>query len=148
MIEVYDSIDPAKIPAGSHALVYYDGKYAAKPSQVKRFKATRWITVLGNYEHAGIADYEAGNEVFSKGGALRAWCEGRLRMDCRARVYCDRSNYEEAHSLVGDLPNVVWWIGTLDGNRLSATYVPKLWAVQFAGGPTSDVDTSVLYGTW
>jgi hypothetical protein len=146
-MDFYDSTRPAEIPAGSHACLYYDGDYAASPAQAKRFAATRWITVLGDYRNCGIADFEAGNEVYSKPGALRAFVEGRKSMNVRARVYCDLSNLQTVRSELAGLAYLVW-LSTLDGNKLSADYTPGLWGVQFAGGPTAAYDTSVLYGVW
>jgi hypothetical protein len=142
----YDSTDPEKIPAGANALLYGDGDYKATAEQAKRFKAVRWITVLGDKE-CGAADYERGNEVFDP-GKLRTWAEARKAMGCRARVYSDIANLPAARAEVEGLDNVVWWLATLDGNKLDAGYTPGLWAVQYEGGETADYDTSVLYGTW
>ena len=146
-MDFYDSTQPELIPAGTHACLYYDGEFAATPEQAKRFAAVRWITVLGNYADCGIADFEAGNAVFSEPGALRSFVEGRHKMGVRARVYCDRANLPTVRSELDGLTYLVW-IGTLDGDKLSANYTPGLWGVQFAGGMTADYDTSVLYGVW
>jgi hypothetical protein len=146
-MDFYDSTQPDLIPAGTHACLYYDGEFAATPEQARRFAAVRWITVLGNYADCGIADFEAGNAVFSKPGALRSFVEGRHKMGVRARVYCDRANLPTVRSELDGLTYLVW-IGTLDGDKLSANYTPGLWGVQFAGGMTADYDTSVLYGVW
>ena len=40
------------------------------------------------------------------------------------------------------------WLATQDGNKLSPNYTPGLCGVQYAGGPTADYDTSILYGVW
>ncbi len=146
-MDFYDSTQPAEIPEGAHACLYFDGDYAAAPAQAKRFAATRWITVLGDYRNCGIADFEAGNEVYAQPGALRAYVEGRLGMNVRARVYCDLANLPTVRSELEGLQYLVW-LSTLDGNKLSAGYTPGLWGVQYAGGPTAAYDTSVLYGVW
>jgi len=146
-MEFYDSTQPEKIPAGAHACLYTDGDYAATAEQAKRFAATRWITVLGDFRNAGIADYEAGNEVFSVPGTLRLWVAGRIGMGTRARVYCDRANLPKVRSELEGLDYLVW-LATLDGDKLSKDWTPGLWGVQFAGGMTADFDTSVLYGEW
>ena len=65
----YDSTRPKLIPAGAHACLYFDGKYAATKQDAKRFAAVRWITVLGNHRDCGVADYEAGNEIYAKAAA-------------------------------------------------------------------------------
>ena len=146
-MDFYDSTQPAEIPAGSHACLYYDGDYAATAAQAKRFVATRWITVLGDYRNCGIADFEQGNEVYSKSGALRAFVQGRKNMNVRARVYCNQSNLPKVRSELEGLEYLVW-LATLDGNKLSANYTSGLWGVQYAGGLTAAYDTSVLYGVW
>jgi hypothetical protein len=146
-MDFYDSTQPQLMPAGSHACLYYDGFYAADAEQARRFAAVRWITVIGDYENCGIADFEQGNEVFSQPGALRAWVEGRKGMRVRARVYCDRANLATVRSELEGLEYLVW-LSTLDGDKLSAQYTLGLWGVQYAGGPTANYDTSVLYGVW
>jgi hypothetical protein len=146
-VDFYDSTRPDLIPADTAACLYYDGLYAATPEQAKRFRAVRWITVLGDYRHCGIADFEAGNEVYDKAGKLREYVQGRVNMGARARVYCDRSNLAKVRADLEGLSYLVW-IGTLDGNKLSPDWTPGLWAVQFAGGETAAYDTSILYGVW
>jgi hypothetical protein len=143
----YDSTRPELIPAGAHACLYFDGRYAATKQEAKRFAAVRWITVVGNYRDCGVADYEAGNAVYSKAGALRAWVQGRMNMHTRARVYCDRANLPKVRAHLEGLDYLVW-LATLDGDKLSKNYTPGLWGVQFAGGETAPYDTSVLYGVW
>jgi hypothetical protein len=146
-MDFYDSTQPELMPAGSHACLYYDGDYAATTAQAKRFAAARWITVIGDYRNCGIADFEAGNEVFSKSGALRSFVQGRINMGTRARVYTDLSNLPKVRSECEGL-NYLVWLATLDGNKLNKNYTPGLWGVQYAGGVDANYDTSVLYGTW
>jgi len=146
-MDFYDSTQPDLIPADTHACLYYDGLYAATPEQAKRFAAVRWITVLGDYRNCGIADFEAGNEVYDRAGALREYVQGRINMGVRARVYCDRANLELVRADLEGLSYLVW-IGTLDGNKLSPDWTSGLWGVQYAGGETAPYDTSILYGVW
>jgi hypothetical protein len=146
-MDFYDSTQPELIPEGSHACLYFDGDFAATEEQAKRFAAVRWITVLGDFANCGVADFEAGNEVFSQPGALRAYVQGRKNMGVRARVYCDQENLPTVRSELEGLEYLVW-LSTLDGNKLSASFTPGLWGVQFAGGVTAAFDTSVLYGVW
>lgn len=143
----YDSTRPALIPAGASACLYVDGDYAATAEEAKRFDRVRWITVLGDFMNAGIADFEAGNEVYSKPGALRAWVQGRHAHDWRARVYCDRDNLPTVRSLLEGEEYLIW-LATLDGEKLSVDYTEDLWAVQYEGGVSDDYDTSILYGVW
>jgi hypothetical protein len=146
-MDFYDSTQPELMPEGSHACLYYDGDYAATAEQAKRFAAVRWITILGDYANCGIADFEQGNPVFSQSGALRSFVQGRNNMGKRARVYSDLSNLPTVRSELDGLDYLVW-LATLDGNKLSANYTHGLWGVQYAGGPTADYDTSILYGVW
>lgn len=143
----YDAVTPANIPIGTSACLYYDGDYAATQDDARRFQRVRWITVEGDYKNCGIADYEAGNEVFSEEGELKEWVEGRNAMGKRARVYCDRASLPEVRELLADLDYLVW-ISTLDGDALSPEWTGGLWAVQYRGGVSAEFDTSVLYGEW
>jgi hypothetical protein len=143
----YDSVAPQLIPEGGPACLYYDGIYAAEPAAADRFKAVRWITVFGDYEHCGIADYETGNEVYSKPGAIEAFVRGRMEMGKRARVYCNRVSLAEVRQRLEGLDWLLW-IATLDGDQLSPSYATNLWAVQYAGGVNATFDISVLYGAW
>jgi hypothetical protein len=160
-IQFYDSVDPGKIPASAtHAALYHDGLYAATPAQAKRFPHVHWITVTGN-DTCGIADYEPGNEVYDKAGALRAYVSGRHKRMSRAVVYSDRSNIESALKEL-DGRGCHWWIATLDNKRWTAQELAKdlkdnfgvtvkasdIWANQYAGGQGAEYDTSDLLGNW
>jgi hypothetical protein len=150
VMDFYDSTNPDAIPEGSSACLYWDGDFAAQPAAARRFKATRWITVLGGTEaaaFAGIADFEAGNEVYSKPELLHAWVAARQAAGHRARVYCDRADLAKVRATLGSLPYLVW-LATLDGDKLNRAWTSGLWAVQYAGGPRAPYDTSVLYGEW
>ena len=150
-MDFYDSTKPSLMPAGSHALVYLDGRFAVAPSDpaLKRFAAFRWITVLGNWEGAGAVDYEAGNQVYSTPGALRTYVQGRASRQLRARVYHDRSDTSRVLAeLFGLEGRYEHWVATLDGNKLSASFLPDMWGVQYAGGVSANYDTSILYGEW
>ena len=159
MTEFYDSSKWGLIPAGSDALLYMDGAFAASRQDAKRFRAVRWITVLGS-ANAGAGDFEEGNALFEASGRLREWAEARKAMGCRARVYCDLSNLKAAHAQVGDLENVVFWLALygekLTAEQLAAAGEPygvlldpaKIWAQQFAGGPSAPYDESLLLGAW
>lgn len=158
MTVFYDSAKWGLIPAGSDVLLYIDGRYAASHQDAKRFRAVRWITVIGTPD-AGAADFEQGNAVYY-GSALRTWAEGRKAMGCRARVYTDLSNVKAAYAQAGDLENVVWWLALygeeLTAEQLAAAARPygveleaaKVWAQQFAGGPSASYDTNSLVGPW
>lgn len=146
----FDSTRPMLIPADSAAMLYFDGRYRVDPAGPvpRRFSAVRWITVLGNWQDCGAIDYEAGNHAYAP-GVLRAYVQGRASIGTRARVYHDRADtgrvLAELFGLEGHYEH---WLATLDGNKLTAGYLPNLWAVQYAGGVTAGYDTSILYGKW
>jgi hypothetical protein len=164
MTDFFDSARWGLIPSGSDVVLYWDGKYATPPAQATRFGKVRWNTVLGGSAvaaHAGACDYEPGNAVYEIAGRLRSWALERQAMNKRSRVYVGRNHIRQAHSLVGDIPGVVYWVPTLDGKRWSAAELivsiagagvelaeGRLWAVQFAGGMTAKWDESILFGDW
>jgi hypothetical protein len=150
-MDFYDSTKPALMPSRASVLVYWDGRYKVSPSDLilKRFAAYRWITVLGDWENAGAVDYEAGNYVYSTPGALRMYVQGRASRQLRARVYHNRSDTSRVLAeLFGLEGHYEHWVATLDGNKLSASYLPNMWGVQYQGGVTANYDTSILYGAW
>jgi hypothetical protein len=161
----YDAVTPANIPDGARACLYMDGEFKATAEQAKRFSAVRWITVEGGAAaaaDAGAADFEPKNPVHDVPGRLREWAMARQVMNCRARVYSNRSDLPAAHALVGDLGCVVFWVATLDNyewpleelagnigaNEKLAIPLERYWGAQFQGGMTAKFDLNVLYGQW
>ena len=112
--------------------------------------------------YAGIADYEDGDAAKSVPGALREWAAERREMNCLARGYADRSDLPEMHRLIGDLPNVRYWVSTLDDKQWTVEELvadilaveglkldPALiWGIQIEGGPTAPFDRSLLTAAW
>jgi hypothetical protein len=167
MTTFYDAAEWRNIPAHANACVYADGAYSAvpdRPEVLSRFAAVRWITVLGGSDaarYAGCCDYEQGNAAFG-GTKLRDWAEQRKAMGCRARVYSDRANLSAAHAHVGDLPNVLYWVATLDNQPWTAASLAAdihrnygvtipaslIWANQNKGGQNALYDQSTLFARW
>jgi hypothetical protein len=176
MTQFYDAARWPNIPHGSDAMLYFDGSFRAPLSapSVLGLNRYRWITVLGDYHHAGAIDWEPGNPCFTP-GALRAYVAGRRDMGARARVYVQRSLVSAALAALdapegpGDLatfPGLLWWIPTLDDHQLTAVQLQAdladhwnallplsaLWAQQWTQipelGAGALADQSVLYGTW
>jgi hypothetical protein len=163
--KVLDSSRPGLIPAGSLAGVYYDGKYAASPGQIRRFKAVRLITVIGGPKpalFAGVADFEPGNAIFHDGGRYLGWAEERIALHHLAITYVNGANAREAFSLVNSRPQVrkssLWWFATLDNTPRTPEQVCELmhkhgapvdvdeiWGHQYAGGETAPYDTTNLF---
>jgi hypothetical protein len=158
-MDFYDAARYENIPDRAYACVYADGIYACPPAQTVRFRATRWITVLGGADaakYAGCLDWERGNEAFT-GAGLRDWAEGRKAMGCLARIYVDLANLAAAHEDVDGLGNIRWWIASWGEKRTAAELAAasgglikaeQVWAQQFQGDTTGGVDLSVLLGVW
>lgn len=161
----FDTIPGHYPPGAKAAMLYADTSLepGRRPQPNPGVEAVRYITRRGGpaaAAYAGAADYELGNVVF-EGDNLRTWAQARGAGGWRARVYASRSDMARAYGQVGHLPNVVWWIPTLDNNphwtpalivasvrAVSAVSLPEdaVWAVQWG---TNDLyDTSYLFGEW
>lgn len=172
MVEFYDSNPgpfdtvPGRYPPGAqYAALYADTSLEPgyRPQPNPGIPNVRYITRRGGdaaAAYAGLADYENGNVVYT-GYALEQWAAGRNNRGYKARVYCSRSDVRNAYAQVHSLPNVWWWIATLDNNpHWTAASVARsvaavsgvvldparIWAVQWG---TNDLwDTSDLFGDW
>jgi len=161
----YDSAGAKFPPGAQYVTLYADGRYEQPASAASKWPHVRWITVYGGAHagrYAGILDWEAGNAGYPGTANMVAWAEERKAMNCLARCYCNRSDLPRAHAAIGHLPNVRWWIATLDNvQRSEAAMIANirartgivlppgvLWGQQFAGGMTAAWDTSILYGRW
>lgn len=162
VIQFYDSVNVASIPPGAeYAALYCDGEYRPPPAAVRRFPHRRWITVTGDYPHAGIADFEPGNQVYEDPQGLRRWCARRLALGYSTPiVYADRADAQLAAGRLRGL-GFYWWIPTLDGRDWTAAElaadlalnwgvtVPAgvIWANQNDSQPGL-WDRSTLFGIW
>ncbi len=166
--QFFDSYDINGIPGGAtHAALYGDGDFKVTTAEARRFRYRRWITVLGT-PSCGLADYEPGNEVYGRRGALRAWAAQRHGQYAGLPiVYVDRALAAQAVAQLDGL-RVLFWIPTLDGNEhwtpelLSAnmasgdngtvppvTIPPSLiWANQWRNSESPPFDESTLFGNW
>lgn len=174
-MQFYDAANWRNIPHDNAAALYSDGTYVAPPDAVSilRLTAVRYITVTGNYQAAGIIDWEDGNPCFTNQG-LTDYVAGRKSMSTRARVYVQRSLVSRALDALADAPGgslatypgLLWWIPTLDGHQWTAAElqadlaahwnanlpVDTIWANQWTQipqlGPGALADQSTLFGTW
>jgi hypothetical protein len=168
--QFYDAIasNLHTLPDSASVMAYSDGFYAAIPSQVARFHRVRWITVTGNFETSGAADWLPDNRF-----DLAAYVSGRKVMNCRARVYVARSAARHALNVLGyphggelwTYPGLVWWIPTLDDKMWSPDGLAQslkdwdapipagsLWANQWTQIPSlgraATADQSSLFLPW
>jgi hypothetical protein len=157
-----------RLPDSASVMAYVDGIFAATNAQVQRFTRHRWITVTGDYQTAGAADWRPDNNF-----DLARYVDGRQGMNCRARVYVPRAWARQALNALGfphsgqlwQYPGLVWWIPTLDGkkwtpNQLAASLaafdapIPArvLWGNQWTQipqlGGNAYADQSSLYMAW
>lgn len=164
MIQFYDAVIPVHIPGRDYAALYFDGTYGQVGQMAARlFGHCRWITVTGDFEHCGIADFEEGNPVFDTPELLAEYLKGRAALyngrGRRGRIYCDRANAAKALYYAGDAPRE-WWIATLDNRDWSASQLARdlaenwdakipateIWANQNV--PGQRYDTSNLLRSW
>lgn len=159
----YDSTRPELIPdTAEYAVLYGDGTYAVKDNtKVRRFKHRRWITVAGEGEHCGIADYEPGNPVYEIPGQLHAWAVKRLAYaGTPPIVYSDMSDLHGALTELGRVPRLYWIATRGHGDisiqellaLISADYgidLPEssIWGHQYED-VNGEYDTSRLFGRW
>jgi hypothetical protein len=166
----YDSAEwPELPPPPRWGMLYRDGRFAAfqQPHQFARY---RWITVTGDYRHAGAADWLPDNRF-----DLAEYVDGRRQMGVRARVYVARSKARAALDALGypraghlwTYPGLYYWIPTLDGRPgwtpqsitadLATNWdapIPagRIWAIQWGQEPElgagAAYDVSNLFGEW
>jgi hypothetical protein len=142
----YDSTRPELIPASAPVVLYYaDGAYKWTAEALARFPDARIraITVEGD-PVCDIIDVESGDctpgDVLN---FLRARHENGL---ATGTVYCDRSTLGLVNAAVAKVLPFNAWLATLDGSKPTTCEGPgRLVAVQFAGGPDADYDTSVVW---
>ena len=149
----YDSTQPSLIPADAKVILYYcDGKYRWTGEDLARFPDARRraITVEGN-PAANIADVESGDMRPDDVPAfLRAWRHEHPHGE-PGTVYCSRTTLIAVRTILAraGFNYLEWncWLSTLDGSKpREAEYGGKpLVAVQYAGGPDAEYDTSVVW---
>jgi hypothetical protein len=141
----YDSAQPDRIPRDAQVVLYYaDGRYEWTGAQLDLFPKARVraITVLGDPE-CNIIDVESGDCTPLD---VPQFLDARagMRVDT-GTVYCSRSTLPGVQAMAGDRAFNVW-LATLDGSKpVTVAGRGRLVAVQFAGGPDAEYDTSVVW---
>jgi len=116
---IYDAVNPAAIPARQAAAVYSNGRYFARPSQLRHLGHALWIDVTGRNYQASVLDVEPGDATPAQAAS---WVWHRLHAHHRAvaRIYTMRSEWPAVKAAVAALPSwmrarVDWWIADPTG---------------------------------
>jgi hypothetical protein len=143
------------IPEDSRAALYFNGRYAAPSSVVRRYPCHFFISVLPGHpevaEHARCLDVERWDA--SPGDALpfivaRA-VAGKGRWS-PATIYCSLDTVPEVAFRIGQhMPWRLWvahWDNDTGRPKLPNLGHGELWAKQYRAGINGEPDVSVLYG--
>jgi hypothetical protein len=161
----FDTVAGTYPAAAEYAVLYADTSLEPgyRPQPNPRIPHVRFNTRRGGADaakYAGACDYEPGNVAFV-GDNLAAWATGRNGLELRARVYASRANVPAALAQVALLPNVWWWIPTLDNNPHwtpalivesikamtgAVILADRIWGIQW--GTNQSYDTSYLFAEW
>ena len=144
---MYDSVDPAGIPAGAEIVAgYVDGRYANLPAMMARFPTATHvsITVFGA-AGAKVGDVEPGCMSERRGAQ---WARGEVDAHRRPTIYCNTATHPQVVvelAAVGlqFVRDVDWWEAHYDN---VATLSPGSVAKQYQS--TAQYDISVTNGVW
>ena len=141
--EIYDSVNPAAIPAHVRVATYADGGYAVSPSAVARDGRVLWIDTDGSDPRAQALDVEPGDATPS--GAA-AWARAKLTADpdSPAIIYTMRSEWGATQAAIATLParmrsEIRWWIADPTGRP---HIVPGASATQWYWGHNYDISSA------
>lgn len=154
---LYDSVTPENIPNGANAAVYVNGRFFARPDQVRRFKSVYWIDVNGTDPFAQCLDVETGDADASQ---IPEWVTrhvdhyGLGNPRVKARLYGNlignppHNGWQSMRNQVATLPpeyraHVVYWIANPTG---VPHIVPGSAGTQYKW--TSKVDISLCNYQW
>ena len=139
--QIYDSVTPTSIPAGSGTVATYgDGAHPVPASQVEGRRSVVWISVTGQDYGASVVDVEPGN---ASPAAAASWAQHRLTADPQAptRIYTYLSEWPAVKAAVATLPaqiqaHIHYWIADPTG---TPHIVPGSQATQWYWGPNFDI---------
>jgi hypothetical protein len=139
--QIYDSVTPTAIPAGSGTVATYgDGAHPVPSSQVQGRRSVLWISVTGQDYGASVVDVEPGN---ASPAAAASWAAHRLSADPQAptRIYTYLSEWPAVKAAVATLPaqmqaHIHYWIADPTG---VPHIVPGSDATQWYWGPNFDI---------
>jgi hypothetical protein len=141
-IEIYDSANPAAIPAGVMCATYATGHYAV-PAAEMAGRPTIWIDAWGTDPAASALDVEPGDATPSM---VPEWVTQHLALEPsdNARIYTMLDEWPAVQQAVSTLPawmqaRVRWWIADPTG---VPHMVPGASATQWYWGPNYDISTA------
>ena len=141
-IEIYDSANPAAIPAGVMCATYATGDYAV-PAAEMAGRPTIWIDAWGTDPAASALDVEPGDATPSM---VPEWVRQHLALEPsdNARIYTMLDEWPAVKQAVATLPSwmqarVRWWIADPTG---VPHMVPGASATQWYWGPNYDISTA------
>jgi hypothetical protein len=140
--EIYDSVNPAALPARHVAATYANGNYAATPAQIASHKII-WIDTNGTDPRANALDVEPGDATPT---TAENWAWHRLHASPHslAILYTMRSEWQATKNAVRHLPptmrtHIRWWIADPTG---TPHIVPGASATQWYWGHNYDITTA------
>lgn len=130
---MYDSTNPASIPASAALVASYVDGYGGYTAAVARFGASKCVSVSVENNDADVADVETGAMT---PGDLPGWiARQKARGVARPGVYCNASTWASVKTAVG-AASVSYWIADWTGSPFTLTGAD---AVQYASEAEYDL---------
>ncbi|HUN30684.1 MAG TPA: hypothetical protein VMU95_01590 [Trebonia sp.] len=140
---IYDSTNPAAIPAGQHVATYSNGAFQASSSSVSGRGNVLWIDTNGSNTHADALDVEPGDATPSQAAQ---WVSAKLSASPHsdAIVYTFKSDWSSVRGSIDGLPawmqsHVKYWIADPTG---TPHIVPGASATQWYWGSSYDISAA------
>jgi hypothetical protein len=137
---IYDSINPAAIPAGQTVATYADGAYQVSSASVSGRGNVLWIDTNGSDTHADALDVEPG-DVTPAGAAQ--WVSAKLSASPHADaiIYTLKNEWGSVQDSISTLPSwmqshVKYWIADPTG---TPHILPGASATQWYWGSSYDI---------
>lgn len=125
-VTMYDSTNPASIPAGAELVAAYVDGFGGYTAAVARFGAAKVVSISVGNNNADVADVENGAMT---PGDLPGWiARQQARGIKRPVVYCNESTWPSVKSAVGGA-DVSYWIANPGGSGVisGADAVQNVW---------------------
>jgi len=125
-VTMYDSTNPASIPAGAQLVAAYVDGFGGYSAAVARFGAAKVVSISVGNNNADVADVESGAMT---PGDLPGWiARQQARGVKRPVVYCNESTWPSVKAAVGNA-SVSYWIANPGGSGViaGADAVQNVW---------------------